>query len=585
MRCRTTLRILLAATLAIPFAAASAAPTIVTDTGTFTSVRSPPLSDVDVFYAIRYAAAPEGALRWTPPQPPPVPSGVTRASSPGNACPQSESTAPIPQSEDCLFLNVWVPAKTLPGSKLPVFFWIHGGAFVFGTGGSYDPSQLAEENNIIVVTINYRLGALGWLVEPGLLATSPSFFQNVGDAGDYGLMDQQFALQWVQRNIEGFGGDPTKVTMGGESAGGFSASGNLVSTTTAKGLFRAAIIESGAYELRSVPLEAVYEDEFGAGFDSALGCSQPNDSSCLRAASVSDILAAQNAVFGADGISPDFGTKVFPLGLSDAFATGAFIHVPVLQGTNANEGRLFEPLVIPLSASLPVIQAAGGPANYDLSHANTFCGGICTYQQEINLFFAAFDIPAELNSSVFDTLVADEYPLTNFPDPYLASDAPSSDEALSQIFTDLVFACNGSDSIQDLSTFVPVFGYEFNDPNAPPSPGFGTTVKPPNDVYGFPTASEHASELQFLFNFETPLNAQEQLLASEMKTYWGNFVNSQNPNSPRVPSSTWTAFNATGAVQNLIPGPQLPEPFFTFRQEHVCTTWEPIINVETGLVP
>jgi hypothetical protein len=83
----------------------------------------------------------------------------------------------------------------------------------------------------------------------------------------------------------------------------------------------------------------------------------------------------------------------------------------------------------------------------------------------------------------------------------------------------------------------------------------------------------------------TPLNAQEQLLASEMKTYWGNFVNSQNPNSPRVPSSIWTAFNATGAVQNLIPGPQLPEPFFTIRQERVCTTWEPIINVETGLVP
>jgi carboxylesterase type B len=130
-----------------------------------------------------------------------------------------------------------------------------------------------------------------------------------------------------------------------------------------------------------------------------------------------------------------------------------------------------------------------------------------------------------------------------------------------------------------------VFGYEFNDPAAPPTPGFGTAVKPPNDIYGFPTAAEHASELQFLFNFETPLNKQEQQLASDMKTYWGNFVNSLNPNMPRTPASPWSGFNATGAVQNLAPGPQPPAPFFTFRQEHFCSTWEPIINAETGLVP
>jgi para-nitrobenzyl esterase len=588
--CRGSLAMALAMS---SWSVAIAAPTAVTDTGTFSAVRSPTSSDVDVFYGIRYAAAPEGSLRWQPPQPPPVPSEVVHASAPGAACPQSYSTAPLAQSEDCLFLNVWVPAKTLPGSKLPVFFWIHGGALIFGTGASYDPSVMVEQNNIIVVTINYRLGALGWLVEPGLLAIQASFFQNLGDAGDYGLMDQQFALQWVQRNIGGFGGDPTRVTMGGESAGGLSTSSNMVSTVTAQGLFRGAIIESGAYDLRSVPQAAVYEDEFGANFDSALGCSQPDDAACLRAASVSNILAAQSSVFGADGISPDFGTKVLPIGLSDAFATGAFIHVPVLQGTNANEGRLFEPLVIPLASSLATIQAAGGPANYDLSHANGFCASpqntgtpaVCTYPQEINLFFAAFAIPAEINSSVFDALVAQEYPLTNFPDPFLANDAPSSDEALSQIFTDLVFACNGVDSNQDLSAFVPVYGYEFNDPNAPPTPGFGTAVKPPNDVYGFPTASEHASELQFLFNFETPLNKDELKLAGEMKIYWGNFVNSLNPNTPTIPASAWTSFNSTGAIQNLLPGPALPASLFTFRQEHFCATWEPIISAETGLLP
>src|SRR5580692_10041237 len=157
--------------------------------------------------------------------------------------------------------------------------------------------------------------------------------------------------------------------------------------------------------------------------------------------------------------------------------------------------------------------------------------------------------------------LADEYPLANFPDPFLPGDAPSSDEALAQIFTDLVFACNGSDSNIDLARFVPVFGYEFNDPNAPTVVGFGTVVEPPNDVFGFPTASEHASELQFLFNFGTTLSADEQRLASEMKTYWGNFVNSGNPNLPRR-ASLWLPFNFFGAVQDLAPGPKAPNPFF-----------------------
>src|SRR6202050_1698861 len=198
--------------LAAAFATASAQ-TVVTDTGTFTGVPSP--SDpaaVDVFFGIRYAAAPEGAARWAQPQPPTPPTGTVLADLPGPACPQAPSTAPLPQSEDCLFLNVYAPATATPHSKLPVFFWIHGGALVTGSGADYDPSVLVAENNIIVVTINYRLGALGWLVEPGLLAQTPSLFQNVGDAGNYGLMDQQFALQWVQRNIAGFGGDARKVT-------------------------------------------------------------------------------------------------------------------------------------------------------------------------------------------------------------------------------------------------------------------------------------------------------------------------------------------------------------------------------------
>jgi para-nitrobenzyl esterase len=567
----------------------ASAQTVVTDTGTFTGVPSP--SDpaaVDVFFGIRYAAAPEGTARWTPPQPPTPPPGTVLAELPGPACPQAGSTAPLPQSEDCLFLNVYVPLTATPHSKLPVFFWIHGGALVTGTGADYDPSVMVAENNIIVVTINYRLGALGWLVEPGLLAQTPGFFENVGDAGNYGLMDQQFALQWVQRNIAGFGGDARKVTVGGESAGGLSVSSNLASTTTATGLFRSAIIESGAYMLHDVPSEQVYGAIFGGGLDAVLGCTPPNDAACLRAAPVTSILAAQGEVFGANGISPDFGTKVLPSGLQPAFSTGQFIRVPVLQGTNANEGRLFEPLDFPFASAFPNILAAGGPANFDLSNPNTFCEAagsstpaVCTYPQEINLFLGVIGFPAAENVPALGAALAEEYPLANFPDPFLPGDAPSSDEALAQIFTDLVFACNGSDSNIDLARFVPVFGYEFNDPNAPTVVGFGTVVEPPNDAFGFPSASEHASELQFLFNFGTTLSTNEQQLAREMKTYWGNFVNTGDPNLPR-PVSFWLPFNFFGSVQGLRPGPKVPDSFFNFRQEHFCLTWQPFIAAETG---
>jgi para-nitrobenzyl esterase len=451
---------------------------------------------------------------------------------------------------------------------------------------------MVAENDIIVVTINYRLGALGWLVEPGLIATASNFFQNAGDAGNYGLMDQQFALQWVQRNIARFGGDPEKVTIGGESAGGLSVTANLSSTTTADGLFRGAIVESGAYMLHDLPSQAVYGAIFGAGFDAALSCSPPSDAVCLRAAPVASVLAAQGEVFGANGISPDFGTRVLPRALKDALAKGDFIRVPVLQGTNANEGRLFEPGEIPFASTLPNIQAAGGPANFDLTHANTFCAtppitgtpAVCSYPQEVGLYLGALSVglgfPTADISAGFVAEVLEEYPLPAFPDPFLSNNAPSADEALSQIFTDVVFACNGADSNRDLSRFVPVFGYEFNDPNAPPIPGFGTPIKPPNDVFGFPTASEHASELQFLFNFETPLSADEEQLAGEMKTYWANFVKTGDPNRPRH-VAPWLPFNFSGAVQNLIPGPKVPRSSLTFRSEHFCGTWQPLIVAET----
>ena len=272
---------------------------------------------------------------------------------------------------------------------------------------------------------------------------------------------------------------------------------------------------------------------FGASFDEALGCSLRQAMRGLFAcgAGHASVLAAQNGVFGPNGISPDFGTRVLPSALKDALSQGDFIRVPVLQGTNANEGRLFEPGEIPFASTLPNIQAAGGPANFDLAHDNTYCATpqgtgapvICSYPQEVGLYVGALSVGLGFpTADVSPSLVAEvleEYPLRNFPDPFLPNNAPSADEALAQIFTDSVFACNGADSNRDLARFVPVFGYEFNDPKAPP---LGSVpVMPPNDVFGFPSASEHSAELQFLFNFDEPLSVDEQELAGDMQTYCG----------------------------------------------------------------
>jgi para-nitrobenzyl esterase len=571
--------------------------TVATGTGTFTSIYSPTSLNVYAFLGIRYAAPPVGALRWQPPSAPTPASGTVIASAPGNACPQSVDVSPITQGEDCLFLNVWVPTSATANSKLPVYFWIHGGSLTEGTGAQFDPSVLVEQNNIIVVTINYRLGALGWLVEPGLLATSANTYQSVGDGGNYGLMDQQFAMQWVQGNIAAFGGDPTKVTIGGESAGGLSITSNLASPNTATGLFRGAIIESGGYMLHTVLSQSAYEAAFGPAFDTALGCSPPADAACLRSASVAQILTAQSPAFGVTGIAPDYGNKILPRSLIGALTSGSFVQVPVLQGTNANEGRLFEPefFATPSGVTNAQIVAAGGPANFDLSNANSFCatGGtnqVCTYPQEINGFLGLMDLlgllelPSVDMTATFGSLIAADYPLNDFPDPYLANNAPSSDEGLSQIFTDIVFACNGLDSTNVLSQFVTVYGYEFNDPNAPPVAGSDTAIMPPNDVDGFPTASEHGSELSFLFNVayaDFQLNANDQQLAQEMKTYWGNFIVSGNPNMPSASLPAWPAFTSSATtMQNLVPGPQQPASFTTFATDHNCATWEPFIAAE-----
>jgi para-nitrobenzyl esterase len=592
----------------------------------FKQLPGDPASGVNVFLGIRYGQAPAGTLRWKPPQAPNPGQGSIVAGTIGHTCTQGRAT----DSEDCLFLNVYTPSTANSSSKLPVFIWIHGGALVNGAGSDYDPSVMVADNNIIVVAINYRLGSLGFLAASVLAATAPSDFENVGDAGNYGLMDQQFAMAWVHNNIASFGGDPNAVTIGGESAGGLSVSSHLASTNTFRGLtgrdlFGGAIIESGAYMYHDVPSLATYRalsDKFVQA-DAAASC--PNGTvtlACLQGLSVAQVFKNE-PLFGGFGIAPDFGTKILPLDLHTAFSTGQMNHVPVLQGTNANEGRLFEPSFFPKQVTAPFgtpasIFAAGGPASFDLQQPNILCAvpqfssniAKCNYLQEIQFFLSTLVTATPSNqvptSPFTEAVVAasqtaeSQYPIANFhnfvpPTPgsplnnnFLGGNV---DEALSQIFTDFVFACNGSDSNSDLSGQVPVFAYEFNDPNAPPG----------QNSSGFTTASQHAAELAYIFNFQAPFTTAQAALADQMKTYWANFIKTGNPNNrgiatfvslsaARAALPPWPHFNVQdNQVQLLAPQalltPQGPAPFRTFRTEHFCATWEPLLTFNNGNEP
>ncbi|HEX9489274.1 MAG TPA: carboxylesterase family protein, partial [Stellaceae bacterium] len=242
-------------------------PVVMTHDGPVKGLSAPTMRE---FLGIPYAAAPVGDLRWRPPQPHARWSAPRDATHFASHCAQNASPfGAASVSEDCLYLNVYTPDDGRDDH--PVMVWIHGGALVVGESDDYNPVRMVEQGDVVVVTINYRLGLLGYMAHPALSAESVEHI-----SGNYGLMDQQFALEWVQRNIGRFGGDRDRVTLFGESAGGLSTLSNVASPRAA-GLFQRAIVESGAYALH-LPSLAIAEAQ-GSAVATSLGCST---AACLR---------------------------------------------------------------------------------------------------------------------------------------------------------------------------------------------------------------------------------------------------------------------------------------------------------------
>ena len=286
--------------------------------------------DVAVFRGVPYAAPPVGDLRWKEPVSPPAWDGVRDASENGGSC---------SEVEDCLYLNVWTPADANSESKLPVFIWIHGGGFAGGSGGRTDGSKFVQ-NDVIVVPINYRLSRAGWFAHPALTAENPD-----GLLANYGNMDQIAALEWVRENIEAFGGDPEKITVGGGSAGAISTAIMMLAPQS-KGKFSKSISESNFGRLDFLPIRSdsgPSAESHGVDYANAMGISGTGADAAakLRALSFQDLRKPAAELGISDRARPISDGKMIRSKIVDGFAAGEQAAIPYLFGNNSDESSLF----------------------------------------------------------------------------------------------------------------------------------------------------------------------------------------------------------------------------------------------------
>jgi carboxylesterase type B len=499
----------LAAAMLVPAApAAAGGPSVVrVDTGALRGVSA---GGVQSFLGIPYAKPPVGDLRWQPPRPAQRWAGIRDAVAYGNSCPARASTnGPRSETEDCLYLNVFRPAGARAGQRLPVYFWIHGGGLTNGSGSQHDGSLIASQTGVIVVSINYRLGVFGFLAHQALSA----------EAGNYGFQDQQAALRWAARNVGAFGGDPRQITIGGESAGGFSVCGHLTAPGS-RGLFAKAIIQSGACVARPIAdlLTA------GASFATALGCA---DAACLRSKTSAELLDAPPAP-----ASFGFGTPTLPEDPAVAVREGRFQRVPLIVGSTRDEGR-------------------------------TFSQGFVGQGETAYTGFARSAFPDRA-----DAILA-RYPWPADADQFTAA------YLVGAVMTDSGFIAGlgGCPTLRFIDTFARytrTFAYRFDHRTGP-----GLSPQPEGYVWG----AGHAAELAYhwpSFDNGTPIaptfDAAERRLALDMVRYWGSFVRSGQPTARFA--APWPKYQHSDLVMSLRAGGRsIPVPAARMAAEHHCDLW------------
>lgn len=484
-------------------------------------VRGEVVDSVRVFNGIPYAAPPTGRLRWVAPQPVRPWTGVRAATESQSPCPQQQNLE-VPNgstTEDCLYLNVTTPARQTARAR-PVVVWVPGGGFFSGAGSSYGPRKLVERGDVVVVTINYRLGIFGFFGHPGLPGS-----------GTFGLQDQQAALRWVQRNARAFAGDPHNVTLAGESAGGMSVCAQLTSPK-AVGLFSKVIMQSGScafnwddnsqYPGQGAdspwsPQSAVRRNgaEVAASLRSDLvgaGKCRSDESAlaCVRKASAADLMPVSMAF-----TQPAYRSSVLPESPAKAMAAGRFHRVPVLSGNNHDE-------------------AASWLAAFNVSDEN--------YPQLI----------ADMVGPSQAAKVVREYPLSAYG---------SAAEAWTAVTTDRIWSCTQVQNDRQAARFVPTYAYEFADKRSPlAAPGQGAA---------------HAVELPYLFSlggYDFPLSESQQTLSNQMVDYWTAFARSGDPNGPARPHWAPTGTSAVRGL-SLAPTDQGGITPVDLGVEHHCDFW------------
>jgi len=485
------------------------------------AVRGAAGSGIYSFRGLPYAAAPTGDLRWRPPAPLVPWPGVRDATEYGANCAQPDSPpfSVASAAEDCLFLNVTTPSLG-NGAKLPVLVWIHGGGWTGGAGRDYDGTKLAQ-NGVVVVTINYRLGALGYLTHPAL-AVTPG-----GASGNYGQMDQQAALRWVQSNIRRFGGDPSNVTIAGESAGALSVIGHLISDGSS-GLFDRAIIQSGSFARNQ--LSRAQGEAFGQAFAASVDCPDQT-SSCLRNVPVSKLLAS----FPPVAIPGVVDGEVFKESFGSALAAGRFARVPVINGVNQDEQLVF--VVIGLTVRETYVPIPTGP------------NSITAENYESNIA-AVLGVSASRAAEI-----AAQYPVAAYPLPLVA---------FSTLNNDASWACPAFQMNQWFAKRVPTFAYEFNDSNAPARffPQFGLAT--------------HTNELSYIFDLpdapiQQPFSADSAELAMDMRGAWASFASTGDPGS--TSDLRWPSFGGGDQHRVLSLDTVGSEIFRDFGSRHNCAFW------------